>query len=74
MRAALPVPLGTERNLTDKAAALDSAYRLSGVYNLEWERAATYKPELKAPASRVFKRLCHEHNDTDDTRSTLIQP
>jgi hypothetical protein len=51
--------------------ALDSAYRLNGVWNLNWEQSGAEPANITA-AKHVWSQLCDAYNDTDDSRSALL--
>ncbi|QUD90157.1 hypothetical protein [Phenylobacterium montanum] len=61
--------VGSENGASDY---FNYAVRFHGVWNSDWERDATFSPEDKQAAKRLFETLCDETNDLDDTRSDAI--
>jgi len=64
--------LSAEWSKANAPNALDRAYHLNGVWNLNWESSGAIDPENIAAAKHVWEQLCHAYNDTDDTRSAFL--
>jgi hypothetical protein len=63
--------LCTEWSKINAPNALDDAYYLHGVWNLNWENRGVSREDIAA-AKQVWGRLCHSYNDTNDARSALL--
>lgn len=63
--------LSTEWSETDKATAVQRAYRLNGIWNSHWKPPSALGT-AHADAQLVFQALCHGWNDSNDSRAHLL--
>lgn len=54
------------------ANSTSNMFTLNGIWNTEWENNNSFGAVLTAQAKAIFDKLCHNWNDSEDTRHSLL--